>query len=256
MIISHDHKFIFFKPAKVAGTSLELALAQHCGEIDIITPIANLNIGLDEGHLEHTPRNYEGFYEHMTPDEIKKQVGEVWDDYTKITITRNPWDMVVSRWYWTQTEYNDPRIETGTQTNVLTRLVELVQEGNLSLDRILTSARHRLIDKPKLKKSIAEGDFEAFAQKLPPYFTNNNFYFDSEGQDNFDVLLRFENLQDDYDELCSSFGFSKSTLPRAKTKVRKDKKHYSTHYTPISRNAISQKFSSQIDRFGYSFEKI
>jgi hypothetical protein len=38
MIISHEHKFIFIKTKKTAGTSIELALSQLCGPDDIIPP--------------------------------------------------------------------------------------------------------------------------------------------------------------------------------------------------------------------------
>ena len=41
MIISHEHKFIFLKTRKTAGTSVELALRQLCGPDDIIAPIGN-----------------------------------------------------------------------------------------------------------------------------------------------------------------------------------------------------------------------
>ena len=37
MIISHKHKFIFFKTRKTAGTSLQIALSEFCGSDDIIT---------------------------------------------------------------------------------------------------------------------------------------------------------------------------------------------------------------------------
>ena len=37
MIISHEHKFIFLKTRKTAGTSIELALSDLCGARDIIT---------------------------------------------------------------------------------------------------------------------------------------------------------------------------------------------------------------------------
>ena len=40
MIISHEHKFIFLKTRKTAGTSIELALSGLCGPDDIITPIS------------------------------------------------------------------------------------------------------------------------------------------------------------------------------------------------------------------------
>ena len=45
MIISPSHGFIFFKPLKSAGSSVEYALAQHCAEGDLITKyiISNLD---------------------------------------------------------------------------------------------------------------------------------------------------------------------------------------------------------------------
>ena len=41
MIISHRHKFIFFKTKKTAGTSIEVWLSQFCGPDDILTPLTN-----------------------------------------------------------------------------------------------------------------------------------------------------------------------------------------------------------------------
>ena len=37
MIISHKHKFIFVRPRKTAGTTMQNVLSTICGEEDIIT---------------------------------------------------------------------------------------------------------------------------------------------------------------------------------------------------------------------------
>ena len=43
MILSVRHKFIFIKGMKVAGTSVEMALAPLCGPDDIVTPISPID---------------------------------------------------------------------------------------------------------------------------------------------------------------------------------------------------------------------
>jgi len=43
MIISHEHKFIFLKTKKTAGTSIELALSELCGLDDVITPLTTVD---------------------------------------------------------------------------------------------------------------------------------------------------------------------------------------------------------------------
>jgi len=122
MIISHKHKFIFIKTNKTAGTSVEIALSKHCGPEDIITPIGlddeeirmelgypgpqnftgSLNTGLIGGVLRRfKKKKKEKFYNHMSAHEIKDRIEDnLWNDYYKFCVERNPWDRVVSLYYW------------------------------------------------------------------------------------------------------------------------------------------------------------
>ncbi len=86
VFISHKYKFIFIKPRKVAGSSIRTFLNLYMKNID-----DNCIISSDEpGKL----------YSHTAPDEIKKMIGkEKYDKYFKFTIIRNPYDMVIS-WFW------------------------------------------------------------------------------------------------------------------------------------------------------------
>ena len=52
MIISHRHRFIYVKARKVAGTSVEVALAKHCGDADIVTPVGGFSPKWDEDEYE------------------------------------------------------------------------------------------------------------------------------------------------------------------------------------------------------------
>lgn len=86
MIISHSRKFIFIKASKVAGTSVQKALAKICDGHDIVVDDVDVKLKL---------------YQHETPISVKRFVGEdVWRSYRKIVIIRNPWDALVSHYFF------------------------------------------------------------------------------------------------------------------------------------------------------------
>lgn len=97
MIISHKHKFIYLKSTKTASTSVEIALAEHVGEKDIVTPISDE--GLEKGYV-HPVRNNDGFSEHMLAQDIYTKLDKkIWESYTKIMCIRSPWDRLISQAY-------------------------------------------------------------------------------------------------------------------------------------------------------------
>ena len=107
MIVSHRHKFIFVKTKKTAGTSIEIALSAICGPDDIITPIVAQDEALRQKLGFRGPQNYTHgdddryYYHHMSASEIRMKVGEaVWGEYFKFCFERNPWDKVISWYYW------------------------------------------------------------------------------------------------------------------------------------------------------------
>lgn len=90
MIISHKHRFIFIHAGRTGGRSLTMALARHCGPEDVITPVRAAGF---QG------QNDEGFRRHDTGCDIRRRIGEqVWNEYFKFTIERNPWEKVLSRY--------------------------------------------------------------------------------------------------------------------------------------------------------------
>ena len=72
-MICHKHKCIFIHVPKTGGTSVELALQ----------------------HKEENIHN-----KHKTSKEICEINSVVWGQYFKFTVIRNPWDWLVSWYYW------------------------------------------------------------------------------------------------------------------------------------------------------------
>ncbi len=128
MIVSHRHRFIFIKTVKTAGTSVELYLRQFCGPDDIVTWLdpedealalaagfggaRNFGPGLlppwrlrkEDFRWMRNHRRYRRSYRyihHMPASLIKERVGDdIWNNYTKITIVRDPWERALSLHYW------------------------------------------------------------------------------------------------------------------------------------------------------------
>ncbi|MFP8644897.1 sulfotransferase family 2 domain-containing protein [Priestia aryabhattai] len=107
MIISHKHKFIFLKTKKTAGTSIEISLSRYCGEEDIITPIApedekvRARLNLGPQNFMDSNNKQRKFFNHYKATKIKKTIGEdIWNSYYKFSFDRNPWDKVISQYYF------------------------------------------------------------------------------------------------------------------------------------------------------------
>jgi hypothetical protein len=226
MIVCHGHQFIFLKPKKTGGTSVELALSKLCGPDDVITPV-------NEEHLRQGvgPQNYivpyrdwlwwlgfrssEGlspkfvFSAHSGGREIRQHLGrDVWDRYRKVTIIRNPWDREVSRFFWVRGSPNVP------------------------------------------------DDFEEFINRVtrrhPIGSECIRWGLQRNGRD---FLMRYENLEDDYAVFVRSLGLGEAPgLPHAKGETRPtNARNYREMYTDRSREAVRSIYRREIEVLGYEF---
>lgn len=241
MVISHQHKFIFIKTAKTAGTSIEVFLSKHCGPQDVFTPTRPAVEG-------HEPRNWRGlflpfpellsfsypidpnnfaerrfftpkrtmadllkarmFHEHMPARIVRQRVPRhVWEDYHVFTIERNPWDKTLSHYH----------------------MQRAVRGGNLTLDEYF--------------------ERNEFCVNLP-------IYCDEHGEVLVDEIIRYEDLADAMGDFCSRYGIPyEGTLGvRAKGDYRKDRRHYSEVLEDRHLKRIDEVFRKEIDMHGYTFE--
>ena len=121
MILSRQHKFVFIKGMKVAGTSVEMALAPLCAPDDIVTPISPIdelarggqsrNYSTDRtaetGYLQRLkqarPEDLETipgpqpvFYNHMTLREVLQLYPHPLTGYRLVGVERSPYAKVIS----------------------------------------------------------------------------------------------------------------------------------------------------------------
>lgn len=132
MLISHQHRFIFIKTYKTAGTSVEISLSRYLGPLDVITPL-DAKDELIRARMGIYPRNHIictaaqaplppalsdeeaiGCIEarqprfsatplvgHMAADLASRLVGEAtWRDYLTFTVERHPMERLISLFFW------------------------------------------------------------------------------------------------------------------------------------------------------------
>ena len=249
MIISHHHKFIYLKARKVAGTSVEVALAKHCGDADIVPPVGGFNPKWDEDGYDHPGRIRRGYGRHSPLISVRKRVGRtLWQTYFKFAVVRNPWDLVVSQYHWATR-----RDEGNPYAGAVGRSLKRFWTKPLRIRKNFR-ALGRSIARSFLKMDVVT--FEFFVRHMLRYYPpNDRFYFDRSGSMGLDFLIRYENLQDDYTSVCARIGIPASQLPSLKTRSRPERRHYSTYYDDRTRELVRKAYHRHIKHFGYRFEE-
>ena len=163
MIICHPLKMIFVKTKKVGGTSFEIILANYCSEDCIITEVSPADERLRKQLGYRTAQNFDyssplnkfkfwsrnrgytgKFWSHIKSEQIKAQIPEnVWNDYTKIAIHRNPFDALVSRYFWSQRNVEEEKrqpfdqwfLDSPQKARVNLGIAPL--SGEFAMDRVL-----------------------------------------------------------------------------------------------------------------------
>tara|TARA_Y100000593_G_C4322004_1_gene344295 strand:+ start:1336 stop:2856 length:1521 start_codon:yes stop_codon:yes gene_type:complete len=217
MIISHKHKFIFFKTRKTAGSSIQVALGNHCGENDIIT--GQYREGVDD-NSHSAGLNMSNFYtNHPHPEIIptksfiENNIGrDVWDSYFKFAFIRNPYDIAVSRYHWDRKKRN--------------------RKDEISIDDFRNWVKHgKLTDEDWLYK-----------------------YISTSGSVDLDFVGRYENLSNDLEYICEKIGIPNLNLGFLKSGFRDKKIKYTEYYDDDTKNIVSNFFETDLNLFNYKFE--
>ena len=230
MIVSHEHKFIFLKTRKTAGTSIELALRQLCGPDDIITPL------LEDGEATDTAgraaqnwavhswwqssrpfrkrtwfrkkaQDY-GFYPHIPAKRAKALLNDnrIWRSYFKFAFDRNPWDRQVSAYHF----------------------------------------RYRRTNSPP--------PFSRYMRRRHRAWVNNYEIYSIDGDVCVDFVGRYESLEQELRRALSQIGTAfEQELPRAKANFRPNGRDYRQYYDDETRELIRKWYAPEIDLLNYEF---
>lgn len=233
MIISHTRRFVFVKSIKTAGTSIEAALSNYCSDNDIVTPLNNYAFNRDQASpIQHRSMNAEhlGWWhkeigQHVDAATIRRYHEGPWRDYNKISIARNPWDRAVSLFFW------------------LARNDESLKPKKRFYHRLGIPFNEIDETKKLFAQFVKKGDWE----------TNDRFYMMND-KVCVDFIIRYESLDDDFNEVCDKLSLPRIDLPRLKTGIRPMQSHYSQYYDNESREIVAERHQNDIRCFGYEFQ--
>lgn len=210
MIISHSKKFIFIHIYKVAGTSIRKVLQPHSDNPRDNMPLL-LKLKFELGGRFNFLSKWS--MDHLKATEIKKLLPEdQWNNYFKFSFVRNPWDWQVSLYHF------------------------MLQDEN--------HHQHKLINKMK--------NFEEYIDWRVHHSVElqKSFLYDSKGNLMVDYVGKFENLQQDFNEVLKKIGMKEVQLPVLNTSVHR---YYKEYYNDKTRKMVEEAFKEDIELFKYEF---
>lgn len=166
MIISHRHRFVYVKTRKTASTSLEIALSRFCGPEDVITKIVakdeavRAQLGYPGPQNEcvrgRTGRTFE-LLNHTPATVARELLGDRWDEYFTFTIERNPFDRIISQYWWEVQGMADPP--------PISRFIECGRPELLSNWHLYADGDRPIVDHVGRYESLAES-LTAIAERI------------------------------------------------------------------------------------------
>ena len=157
--------------------------------------------------------NYDELHDphHLGISEIKEKLSDqIFKSYFKFGTIRNPWDREVSRYKFILA--NGKRVS---------KLYEFTLDG-----------------------------FKNYLINFNKYNSLNYNVLKIDGNIGVDYIMKFENLQKDFNVVCDRIGIPRQQLPH---KNKTKHKHYTEYYDDETRELVAEKYATDIEHFGYKF---
>lgn len=214
-MISLQYNFLFIHVPKTGGNSIQSILADYSE--DQLTATKEHQDGVERFKIQNKTYNLK---KHSKLSRYKKLLdADLYQQLFKFATIRNPWDKMISHYF-------SPH--RGTDKWDREEFVLLVNNAATLQDYVtLPSFRDRL-----------EKHFGLPARPRP---------LDRD----IDCLIRFENLNDDFNKACKKIGLP--DVPALPVRNRSTRKHYSRYYDDELRDIVGKKFMNEIEYGDYEF---
>jgi hypothetical protein len=157
-------------------------------------------------------------------------------------MTRNPWDTAVSFYWWSmknEVANKDFIIkETDSRNVAIEKFTSFMFDVELFIENLLPnedSIGGLLRDEIYPWKYAGKYNSQCVCPQIDHY-------------------IRFENIEQDFENVVNSLDLYNVELPHFKTTQKKLKKHYSYYYTNKTKQIVADEFKDYIEKFDYKFE--
>lgn len=214
MIISHKHKYVFLCLPRTGTTAIREELCEHYAGEEIL-------------------------YKHAPYHVFIKQASEEEKKYRVIASVRNPMNRIVSLYFKYKTKHDGidkKQIKDYGDKNFIQ--VSLIKLANSILNR---RSNYVLKHNPS---------FAQFFQKIysMPYSDWHSLYFDR-----YDFLIRFENLQEDFEKAIRYLGLEPVRPLPVVNKTDKKLDSFENLYTEEVQKRAQKVFYQSMIKYGYKF---
>ncbi len=214
-LIDNGRNFIFIHVRKTGGTSIVNCLKNQ----------KKFKIGEFKNN-----ESYGLSLAHHTSKQIEKKYPTEWEKYFTFAFVRNPWDRLVSRYFWSK---DSQKVLLPKECSTFKKFVERVYNN-------------QKIYIPKYNNRNV-GLYKGVGELVPQY---DILYSDLKGS-KLDYIGKYENLQDDFDIICDKLNIDKKILPHDN---KTNHTPYWEYYDEDSKLMVEEKYKLDIDNFGYRFK--
>ena len=159
------------------------------------------------------------YKQHATISQLKNLYQIPISDYFKFTVIRNPYERAVSSYFW---------------------LRRLLGHSTTFKDFLLVRNGYDKIN-----------HFENNKGRKDHFLTQSEF-IKINGIITMDFLIKFENLQEDFNNVCRKIGLPKCNLHHINQSKHK---HYTEYYDEETKQIVAEKYAEDIEQFGYEFRR-